>query len=65
MSQEQYKKIIEREIRNINQRIDFKIIKGERYADESKRHKLLLQKIRKQKHKGLLGRLFANLTLQF
>jgi hypothetical protein len=65
MSQEQYKKIIERELRNINQRIDFKIIKGEQYAEESKKHKMLLQKIRRQKRKGFFGRLFARHTLQF
>lgn len=65
MSKEQYKKIIEREIYKLNQRIDFKIIKGERYADESKKHKLLLQKMRKYDRKGFFSRLFSSQSLQY
>lgn len=56
MSREQYAKAIEQEIHRLNARIDFKILRGEQYKQESRRHKLLLQKMRAQQHKGLFGR---------
>jgi hypothetical protein len=59
MSKEQYKKLIERELERINKRIDFKIIKGEGYAHESKRHKLLRESVRKHEESGLFGRFLS------
>lgn len=46
MTREQYVKILENKIQRLNQEIDFKIIQGENYSNESKKHKELLQKIR-------------------
>lgn len=60
MSQEQYKKAIEKEIRKLNERIDFKILRGERYSSESRQHKALLQKIKGYQKKSLFGRLFLS-----
>lgn len=57
MSQKQYLKILEREIRNINQKIDLKIIRGESYKKEARDHKLLLRKIRLLSKKNLLKNL--------
>jgi hypothetical protein len=61
MSQKQYLKTLEKEIKNINQKIDLKIIRGESYKKEARDHKLLLRKIR------LLSRrnFFKNLTEKF
>lgn len=46
MTREQYIKILENKIQRLNQEIDFKIIQGQNYSTESKKHKELLQKIR-------------------
>jgi hypothetical protein len=64
MTQEQYKKGILREIQSLNRRIDMKIIKGESYAGESRRHKMLRAKLRESHQPGFLGLLFGKLTLQ-
>jgi hypothetical protein len=62
MTQQEYKKTIEAEIRSLNKKIDLKIIKGLPYSDESRKHKMLLRKL--QNHNNLLSRLFSNLTFQ-
>lgn len=60
MSREQYLKIIEREIHNINKRIDVKIIQGIDYTKEAREHKQLIHKIRQHKRRGPFGN-FLNL----
>ena len=62
MSREQYLKIIEREIHNVNKRIDVKIIKGMDYSREAREHKQLLHKIRQHKRKGLWGNFLNSLN---
>jgi len=64
MSREQYLKIIEREIHNINKQIDVKIIQGLDYKKEAREHKQLLRKVRQHKRKGFLGN-FLNLLGKF
>lgn len=64
MSREQYLKIIEREIHNINKRIDAKIIQGMDYKREAREHKQLLRKIRQHSRKGFLANFF-NLLSKF
>ena len=63
MTRTQYAKVIERELQALNERIDLKILRGERYTEESRLHKALLQKIRKQRVRAVThGRgLFASL----
>ena len=62
MRREQYLKIIEREIHNINKKIDMKILKGMDYKKEALEHKQLLHKIRQHSRKGILGNLFNQLN---
>jgi hypothetical protein len=62
MTQEQYKKGILRELESLNRRIDMKIIRGESYNAESKRHKVLRAKLSQYRHNGIFG--FLGLSLQ-
>ncbi len=62
MSKEQYLKIIEREIHNVNKKIDAKIIKGMDYSKEALEHKQLLHKIRQHKRKGIWGNFLNSLN---
>lgn len=66
MSQHQYISTLERQINILNERIDTKIMSGQQYVDESRKHRMLLQKIREQKRElkqerktGFFGRVFA------
>ncbi|MDB5188496.1 MAG: hypothetical protein JWM92_94 [Candidatus Nomurabacteria bacterium] len=62
MSQHQYITTLERQIKVLNERIDAKIMSGQRYVEESQRHRALLRKLREQRRgNGLFGRfsLFA------
>lgn len=61
MSQKQYLKTIEREIQNINKKIDMKIVRGEAYFREARDHKLLLQKMRYLSRRNLFSRFFPSL----
>jgi len=64
MTPQEYKKVLASEIKKINQRIDLKILRGERYNDDSRRHKELLAKLKRQHRKqGLLGRLLPSMSL--
>ncbi len=64
MSRTQYLKIIEREIHDINKKIDIKIIQGVDYSKEAREHKQLLHKIRQHRRKGLWGN-FLNFLNRF
>jgi hypothetical protein len=67
MSREQYLKIVEREIHNINKKIDIKILQGMDYSREAIEHKQLLHKIRQHSRRGFFGNLlnFLNRFSQF
>ncbi len=58
MTQRQYVRIAENELRKINEEIDLKIFRGEGYSREAHNHKLLLKKIRQNKNRSFLGKLF-------
>jgi len=60
MSQTQYLKMLEREIQKINNRIDVKILQGEKYVKEARDHKLLLKKVRYHSRKNFFNRLFGS-----
>ncbi len=62
MTPQQYKKVLATEIKKVNQRIDLKILRGERYNDDSRRHRELLRKLSHQSKKGVIGRLFPSLS---
>jgi hypothetical protein len=53
MSKNQYINSLELQLKALNERIDAKIISGQQYVAESRRHRLLLQKLREQKKHGL------------
>lgn len=56
MNREQYVKIIERELHNINKIIDMKILQGMEYRKEALNHKILQKKMRQHSRKSFLGK---------
>jgi hypothetical protein len=60
MSQAQYLKMLEREIHEINKKIDLKILQGEKYFKEARDHKLLLQKVHYHTRRNFLNRFFPS-----
>ncbi len=58
MSQHQYITTLEKQISILNKSIDAKILRGQQYVEESRKHRMLLRKIREQKQTGFLGRVF-------
>jgi hypothetical protein len=58
MNRVQYLKLIEKEIHNINKRIDMKIFQGVEYRKEATEHKILLRKIRQHTRSNFFSRLF-------
>ena len=64
MSQKQYLQLIEREIQEINKKIDVKIMQGESYMKEARDHKLLLKKVRYHARRTFFSRLFSPLKLR-
>ena len=58
MNRAQYLKIIEKEIHNINKKIDIKILQGEEYRKEAQAHKVLLRKVRQHSHQSFFSKLF-------
>lgn len=56
MTQTQYTKAIEQQLFRLNKQIDKKIMRGETYSTESKKHKLLLDKIRSQRGNSFFTR---------
>jgi hypothetical protein len=62
MSQSQYIKALEREIQEINKKIDLKILRGESYLREARDHKLLLRKVRYNTRRNFLRRIFPTFT---
>ena len=60
MTKQQYFTIIEKQIQQLNDRIDAKIMHGLSYAAESKKHKELLRQLRLHKKAPIgFGRLFG------
>ncbi len=58
MTRHQYTQTLARELQKINERIDYKILHGQRYADDSKRHKMLLERFNRQRRRvSLLARM--------
>lgn len=49
MTQNEYNKRIQAELTTLNRQIDIKILKGLSYAYESRKHKMLLSKLKRQK----------------
>lgn len=64
MNREQYVKIIERELQNINKRIDMKILQGVEYRKEAREHKMLQKKMLQHSRKSFFTR-FVTAVPQF
>ena len=58
MTREQYVQILESQIQHLNQQIDFKIIQGQNYSNESKKQKELLLKIRQHSAPDFFKKIF-------
>ncbi len=56
---------IRKELRKLNDRIDAKIIKGETYERESKRHKDLVLQLRRLESEASFARTFAFASFLF
>ena len=54
---------IQKELENLNENIDLKILKGQSYKRESRRHKQLLSQLRQIRYKSFFDRSFSFLTL--
>ncbi|MCC7436282.1 hypothetical protein IT402_00170 [Candidatus Nomurabacteria bacterium] len=57
MTTTQYQKSLQRELAQLNRKIDMMIVKGQSYVTESKKHKMLLRQLRAMEGRGLFGRL--------
>jgi hypothetical protein len=62
MSKHQYITSLEQQINLLNAHIDAKIVSGQQYVMESRKHRMLLQKIRQQKQEQR-GGFFARFPL--
>lgn len=65
MSHEQYIKILRQELQKVNEEIDFKIIRGEMYASQAHKHRMLIERMRKHARKSFGDRFFGSLTSFF
>ena len=65
MSKYQLKKTIEREIKDLNWRIDMKIVRGISYRNEARRHKLLLMQLNRLSNSGasLFSSIFSKMAV--
>ena len=59
MSKNQYIKLIEQELHNINKKIDMKILQGEEYRKEAHDHKILRRKILQHSRKTFFSNFFS------
>ena len=63
MSKQQYLRVLNEEIQKLNGIIDHKIMHHDDYRREARRHKELLQKIRREERNRPLTRIFSGLRL--
>jgi len=61
MTRSQYIARLRKQLTHINQVIDYKIMHDMRYQAESRKHKLIVQRIREQTRQKYFGRLFPAL----
>ena len=62
MTTTQYQKTLQRELSQINRKIDMLIIKGQSYAYEAKKHKMLTRQLRALSGQGFFSRLTGSLS---
>jgi hypothetical protein len=59
MSREQYIKLIEKELHNVNKKIDMKILEGADYRKEARDHKILRKKILQHSRQNFFSNFFS------
>ena len=61
MSRQELKKTIERQLKELNWKIDMKIIHGLSYRQEARRHKILLRQLEhlKRSEAGIFDKIFG------
>ena len=59
MSREQYIHIIQKELQEVNKRIDIKILQGQEYTKEARDHKILRRKIMQHSRKSIFSKFFT------
>jgi hypothetical protein len=62
MTTTQYQKSLQKELSQINRRIDMMILKGESYVQESQKHKILLRQMRAIQSQGFFNRLTSSMS---
>ena len=62
MSRQEYLKLLEKELHNINKVIDEKIISGQDYLREARDHKILVRKLRQNTQHGFFTKFFPSLV---
>lgn len=63
MTTAQYQKTLRRELARLNQKIDMMIIKGQSYAHEAKKHKMLTRQLRTLSGQSFFSRLTHSMSL--
>lgn len=62
MTTAQYQKSLQREIAQLNRRIDMMIIRGQSYMAESRKHKMLLRQLRAMQSQNFFSRLSHSMS---
>ncbi|MBP6857679.1 MAG: hypothetical protein KBC11_00560 [Candidatus Pacebacteria bacterium] len=62
MTTTQYQKSLQRELVQLNRRIDMMIIRGQSYVAESRKHKMLLRQLRAMQGQSFFGRLTSSMS---
>lgn len=62
MSRQEYLKLLEKELHNINKIIDQKILSGQDYFHEARDHRILVRKLRQNSQKSFFTKLFPSLV---
>lgn len=63
MSKKQIQSAIAKELEKLNQKIDIKILEGESYRRDARRHKLLLSQMKQLRRREWFTRSFSYLSL--
>lgn len=62
MTTTQYQKSLQRELAQLNRRIDMMIIKGQSYVTESRKHKMLIRQLRMLQGQSFISRLTNSMS---
>lgn len=63
MSQREYRIVLKRELNKVNRKIDEKIMWGQNYREEARRHKELIIRMQNLGKKSFFSKAFSFMTL--